>query len=133
MGSKLNGHVRIKVAERGINNSDQKNSQGCGKLVPTMRWNGMSGWYIVLYADDILLISPSVFHLELLLHACERELEWLDMAINLKKSCCLRTGTRHNATCAAITSMSSKKQPNAHPLQLQSSPEPVFAASSFRK
>jgi len=28
--------------------------------------------YILLYADDILLISPSVSYLQLLLHACER-------------------------------------------------------------
>jgi len=44
--------------------------------------NGMNGWHIVSYADDILLISSSVSHSELLLHACERELEWIDMAIN---------------------------------------------------
>jgi len=40
------------------------------------------GCFILLYADDILLISPSVYQLELLLLACERELRWLDMAIN---------------------------------------------------
>jgi len=37
-----------------------------------------------LYADDILLIAPSVLELENLFHACERELSWLDMAINYK-------------------------------------------------
>jgi len=36
---------------------------------------------IILYADDILLIAPSVLELESLFHACERELSWLDMAI----------------------------------------------------
>jgi len=56
----------------------------------------------VSYADDILLISPSVSHSELLLRAYERELEWLDMAVNFKKSCCLRIGSRHGAACAAI-------------------------------
>ena len=40
--------------------------------------------YIILYADDILLIAPSVLELESLFHACERELSWLDMAINYK-------------------------------------------------
>jgi len=40
------------------------------------------GCFILLYADDILLISPSVCELELLLRVCERELCWLDMAIN---------------------------------------------------
>ena len=45
--------------------------------------------FIVVYADDILLISTSVGNLENLIHLCERELNWLDMAINYKKSCCL--------------------------------------------
>jgi len=37
--------------------------------------------FIIVYADDILLISPSVVNLENLIHLCERELNWLDMAI----------------------------------------------------
>jgi len=37
--------------------------------------------YIGLYADDILLISPSVCMLEKLLRMCEHELGLLDMAI----------------------------------------------------
>jgi len=41
--------------------------------------------YIILYADDIMLISPSITNLERLLHRCEHELFWLDMSINLKK------------------------------------------------
>ena len=46
--------------------------------------------FIVVYAHDILLISTSVVNLENLIHLCEWELNWLDMAINYKKSCCLR-------------------------------------------
>ena len=42
--------------------------------------------YIILYADDILLISPSITNLERLLHRCEHELAWLDMSINLKNN-----------------------------------------------
>ena len=42
------------------------------------------GCFILLYANDILLMTPSVCELELLLHVCERELGWLDMAINFK-------------------------------------------------
>ena len=64
------------------------------------------GCFILLYADDILLISPSVCELELLLHACERELRWLDMTINFKKSCCLRIGPRNDVVCAKIASVS---------------------------
>ena len=44
----------------------------------------------LLYADDILLIAPSVHELQRLFKNCERELQWLDMRINEKKSCCLR-------------------------------------------
>ena len=67
-----------------------------------------NGCFIILYADDILLISPSVVYLEQLLHACERELHWLDMAINFDKSCCLRVGPRNNIACAAIISLSGR-------------------------
>jgi len=41
--------------------------------------------FIVVYADDILLISPSLVNLENLIHLWERELNWLDMVINYKK------------------------------------------------
>ena len=49
---------------------------------------------MILYADDILILSPSVSQLEHLLHACESELAWLDMASNFSKSCCIRVGPR---------------------------------------
>ena len=35
--------------------------------------------YTIIYADDILLLAPSVTLLERLLHECELELNWLDM------------------------------------------------------
>jgi len=52
--------------------------------------------HIILYADDILLLPPSVTKLERLLMKCEEELSYLDMAINVKKSACLRVGPRYN-------------------------------------
>ena len=67
---------------------------------------------VILYADDILLISPSITNLERLLHRCEHELSWLDMSINLKKkSSCLRVGPRCDATCAVITSSTGRSLP----------------------
>jgi len=42
--------------------------------------------FIIVYADDILLISPSVVNLENLIHLCERELNWLDMVNNYQKN-----------------------------------------------
>jgi len=65
-----------------------------------------SSSYIILYADDILLIAPSLSKLECILHACERELTRLDMAINCKKSCCLWVGSRCDAVCGNIVSAS---------------------------
>ena len=41
---------------------------------------------IVVYADDILLISPSVVNLESLIHLSEQEINCWDMAINYKKN-----------------------------------------------
>ena len=38
---------------------------------------------IVLYADDIILLSPSILALQSLLIVCESELRYLDMIINL--------------------------------------------------
>ena len=39
---------------------------------------------IFLYADDIILLSPSVGNLQLLLTYCEHELDYLDLSINTK-------------------------------------------------
>ena len=58
--------------------------------------------FIIVYADDILLIALTVSSLEFLLRACERELQFLDMSINVKKSSCIRIGNRCNVTCASI-------------------------------
>ena len=64
------------------------------------------GVYLVLYADDILLLSPSVTELQTMLHNCQRELEALDLVINVKKSCCLRIGQRSNVKCQRLRSLS---------------------------
>ena len=62
--------------------------------------------FIILYADDIMLLAPSVCELDALLKVCERELTLLDMAINFKKSCCIRIGPRMNTPCSNICSSS---------------------------
>ena len=43
------------------------------------------GHDIILYADDIILIAPSVTELEKMLHMCENELRYIDMSINYNK------------------------------------------------
>jgi len=57
---------------------------------------------ILLFADDIIIIAPSVVALQKLLSTVENELTELDMQINAKKSSCLRIGPRSNVKCANI-------------------------------
>ena len=52
---------------------------------------------IFLYADDNLLVAPSVHMLQEILNCCETELMWLDMRINAKKSACI--GPRYDTDC----------------------------------
>ena len=61
----------------------------------------MHSVYSVLYADDILLLAPSVTQLEKLLRKCEEELSYLDMVINVKKSEIF--GPRYDVRCKEIT------------------------------
>jgi hypothetical protein len=63
---------------------------------------------VILFADDILLLSPSVSALQDLLYICESELAALDLSINAKKSCCIRIGRRHNISCANLITASGK-------------------------
>ena len=54
-------------------------------------------YYVIIYADDILLlVSSSICELQRIFDICERELMWLDMVINVKKSCCMRIGPRND-------------------------------------
>jgi len=69
------------------------------------------GVYIVLYADDILLLSPTVCELQKLLNTCERELDSLDLVINVKNSCCVRVDPRSNVICQRLCSLSGTHLP----------------------
>jgi len=60
---------------------------------------------VLLYADDILLLAPSVTALQQLVLACEGELQWLDMSINVTKSACMRIGPRFSVTCSNINTI----------------------------
>ena len=74
------------------------------------RHNGLRNC-IILYADDILILSPSICHLQKLFTACERALDALDMTINAKKSCCLRIGPRFDTKCCDIISATGRALP----------------------
>jgi hypothetical protein len=47
------------------------------------RVNGIHN-FVILYADDTLLFSPSISDLQRMFTACETELALLDMTINVK-------------------------------------------------
>ena len=57
---------------------------------------------IFLYADDILLVAPSVHMLQEILNCCETELMWLDIRINAKQLACIRFGPRYDIDCFQI-------------------------------
>jgi len=67
-------------------------------------YNSLSYSQILLYADDILFIDLSISELQRLYNNCERDLQWLDMRINVKKSHCLRIGPRFNR-CKKLNSL----------------------------
>jgi hypothetical protein len=77
--------------------------QECGSR---LSWTPVS---ILLYADDILLLSPSVSSLQHLVYVCQTELEALDMPINVRKSMCMRIGPRFNNSCAPLTTLGGHK------------------------
>ena len=57
---------------------------------------------IFVYADDIILLSPSVSFLQELISLVEEGLTLLDMRINAKKSNCIRFGPRYDVTCSTL-------------------------------
>ena len=67
---------------------------------------GLKGIAIVLYADDILLLAPSVDSLQKLITIVEQELSELDMSLNTKKSVCIRFGPRFQTAYCSLKSIS---------------------------
>jgi len=57
-------------------------------------------FFIIVYADDIFLLSPSVTALQHLFCRCELEFKYLEMTINPKKAHCIRIDPRCSVNCA---------------------------------
>jgi len=57
---------------------------------------------LLLYADDIVILAPSVSCLQQLLWIYEEELSWLDMSINVNKSACIRVGPQFKNVCSSL-------------------------------
>jgi len=82
---------------------DKVKSSGVGCYV------NMTYMSILLYADDILLVAPSVTFLQRILSICEAELESLDMCVNPKKSSCIRFGARFSVKYSNISTVDNCK------------------------
>jgi len=71
------------------------------------KWLGVTlKWYDVLVSvsGDILLLAHSVNALQNILHVCEKELDWLDLTINVTKSSCMRIGPPFKVRCKNVVS-----------------------------
>jgi len=56
----------------------------------------------IMYADDIILMSPSVTELQSMLNVCCKELAELDICLNCVKSNAIRIGKRFNVKCVDL-------------------------------
>ena len=55
-----------------------------------------------MYADDLILLSPSVVELQRMVDLCCKEFEGLDLQLNSSKSVYMRIGRRWHKTCSPI-------------------------------
>jgi hypothetical protein len=55
-----------------------------------------------LYADDVVLLSASVSHLQTMIQLCISEFDNLDLCVNVRKSNCIRIGKRFNARVSKL-------------------------------
>ena len=56
----------------------------------------------VIYADDLVLLAPSIVEMQTMLNFCVEELNKLDLNINPSKTKAIRIGNRFNATCVNL-------------------------------
>ena len=45
-----------------------------------------------MYADDLILLAPSIYELQAMVDICGDEIESLDLKLNVSKSRCIRVG-----------------------------------------
>ena len=77
-------------------------------VVDRVKASGVGCYYkltcvsILLCADDVLLLAPSITALQQLVFVCESELSWLDMTVNVRKSACMRFNAHVSTITVAI-------------------------------
>ena len=64
---------------------------------------GLRSMGVIMYADDLLLISGSVTDLQAMINICMTELNSLDLTVNTKKSVCIRIGKNCKASCSNVS------------------------------
>lgn len=65
------------------------------------RMNGTS-YGSFMYADDLILLAPSVAELQRMVNVCCNELDAINLKLNTNKSYCIRIGKRFFAECPNI-------------------------------
>jgi len=63
---------------------------------------GMYFFGCLLYTDDILLVSHSIFDMQLMLDICSQEADTLDFTFNTSKSVAIRIGPNYRRVCAPL-------------------------------
>jgi len=63
---------------------------------------GMYFFGCLLYADDVLLVSHSIFDMQLMLNICSQEADTLDFTFNTSKSVAIRIGPNYRRVCAPL-------------------------------
>ena len=76
---------------------DKLNKNGLGCYMGSLQIG------IILYADDLILISASVCDLQKMINICQHELSLLSMKINPKKSVCMRIGKSFASECVSVS------------------------------
>ena len=55
-----------------------------------------------MYADDLILLAPSISELQVMIDICSDEIESLDLKLNVSKSACIRVGKQWHSAPTAI-------------------------------
>jgi sarcosine oxidase/L-pipecolate oxidase len=72
---------------------------------------------IIAYADDIIIVSRSVFNLQVLFCHLEHDLNLINLYLNVDKCACIRIGPRHSKLCAPICSLVGSSVPSVSELR----------------
>ena len=72
------------------------NNSGLGCFVKGLTVNSF------MYADDLIILSASLTHLQKLINICVEELNSIQLSVNPKKCFCMRIGKRYAVNCKSV-------------------------------